>query len=446
MSLSITFQGNIYNTDGIEFITNEVKYQAYYHSDLNPLKNRWSQIRLSDSGQYSIDLGDGDFLTQEGRIDSGDKVIICLWTPNSSNRLSTNLVEWSSLVFTLGEMETYIQDVQIRKASHPNNYFSLSDGDYRLNKVLTLMDEGTNDNHIWSFAQCIHYQYFELLDVEIFKMNYLINNNFNIYWGDTNEYSKVLGNSYDHSYSNIGEYTIWAEVFNVSGLFSRSEFSVKVRFNIPLVDFLLDNENPFPLANLGLGQIVNINNNSNSVDNDINDQNWLFDWSVIDDGYYGISTELFYSKLLDFNPSHQWINPGIFPITLTLNWFDGFDNIQISKTKYVNQQVWNIQNGLTWDTPVMKDIEEVYIPSITGSSGISPSVDYEIDDMNQFVDLGPTEEFNWSFDISGIHQIKQTIRYNDGFEERIKEEIFIIDMQTIADYKYEKYGCGHTLG
>jgi hypothetical protein len=79
---------------------------------------------------------------------------------------------------------------------------------------------------------------------------------------------------------------------------------------------------------------------------------------------------------------------------------------------------------------------------ITGSSGFTPTVDYEIDNISIFVNKGPTDEFEWSFDESRVHTINQIIHYNDGFENRLKSEIFHISMQTIANYEHEKYGCG----
>ncbi|GIV03946.1 MAG: hypothetical protein KatS3mg015_2776 [Fimbriimonadales bacterium] len=84
--LNITFDGYILHAGaGVP----NAYYQAYFQSrNAGSSSSRWGPVKQADAnGYYNFNLGDGDFLTQDGTAQVNDRVIICAWT-GSSDRTS----------------------------------------------------------------------------------------------------------------------------------------------------------------------------------------------------------------------------------------------------------------------------------------------------------------------------------------------------------------------
>ena len=114
--LNVTFAGDIFDSVEDQYTGDEVAYQAlYYSSGLV----KWNDVHFSELGKYNINLGDGDWLTQEGDYSSGDKIIICFWTDKTKTRVDLDLTEWSFIEITLDGSNVYVNDAQTLPFQNP---------------------------------------------------------------------------------------------------------------------------------------------------------------------------------------------------------------------------------------------------------------------------------------------------------------------------------------
>ena len=91
MALNYSITHNIFEEDGTTRIP-DVKVHAYFYKvNASSSPSKWdTQIRRTNGiGQVSLNLGDGSFLTSEGKVDNGDIVLITAWLA-SNNDTSIN--------------------------------------------------------------------------------------------------------------------------------------------------------------------------------------------------------------------------------------------------------------------------------------------------------------------------------------------------------------------
>jgi hypothetical protein len=166
--------------------------------------------------------------------------------------------------------------------------------------------------------------------------------------------------------------------------------------------------------------------NMNCLQNDCVEINW---------GDGSIETGL---NLLDSPFNHTYTQSGDYDIYVTVNNTDLLE---------CNQQLpvhitYRVYNGLTWNEPVYLDTSNTYTPAITGSVERISSVDYYINNVLTYTGLDWNESFDHTFTTVGPHVIKQCINYNDGFENKIQCEEYIVNLSCIAHYNEYEYECG----
>lgn len=220
--LNVTFAGDIFDSAGSQYISDEVAYQAFYYSSG---LTKWNDIHFSELGKYNINLGDGDFLTQSGNYSPGDKVVICFWTDNTKTRSDMDLTEWSFVEIELSSLNVYLNTAQTKPIQNPICNFTTF-GNIILDNVDT-----TNDQ-IWMFSGVEQYQehirYGEVMfDIMSFPPDCVT-----IDWGDTNIDVEDLEDEYPHEYDLAGDYHIAVTVQNRGGLICTSEMDVQATFNI----------------------------------------------------------------------------------------------------------------------------------------------------------------------------------------------------------------------
>ncbi len=135
---------------------------------------------------------------------------------------------------------------------------------------------------------------------------------------------------------------------------------------------------------------------------------------------------------------HQYTIPDDYDIYITLNNSDLLECNQGIPVHIVN----NIYNGLTWNPPVCLNDSIEYIPNITGETNSITGVDYYIDSILTYTDLDYDESFIHSFNIGGTHDIRQCIKYNDGFTDKVKCDDFTVIMCLVAHFEEFDYECG----
>lgn len=444
MALNITFTGTIYNSMGVPFSGSEVRYRAFFNG-VNPSSStsKWNDLRISELGEYSCNLGDGDFLTQEGNVNVSDTVLLLFWTPNTSIQTDLDLVEWGMIEHVMTDDFLYVQDVQIRESFSPNCVFSLS-GSNRVMENIYVSDVGCNDSHSWVFSGLTHRQLPMLYGQTIFIKNELPPACIDIDWKDSNiDLGEDKGGVYLHQYTTSGDYDITTSLINRSGKSCQQILPCRIYWRIPEVDFDIDDDHPLPIDDIGIGQIVNCTNTSTDPDNRAESDGWNWDWEIGDDGIYGnFNDNVNLAVMKSFSPSHQWHNPGIHNVLLRLHWYDGFSWQSIDKIKQIDQQVWTISNGLAWEEPVLISIPFIFTPNIFGDSGRPPSVDYYVDGNLDYENLERDEDFEDTYSESRTHIVKQCIEYHDGFTLKVQCEEYSVLMHPIANFIQEKYGCG----
>ena len=151
MALNITFAGNIIDSENNPINDDSVKYQAYFKkTNASSSNNKWNNARTSEYGQYSLNLGDGDLLTQDGKVSNNDKLIILFWREKKEVKESASLSEWCFVETTLNGSEVYLANIKLSKSIKPNNLF-IQSGINKVNKQIIISDNGTNDNHEYIF-------------------------------------------------------------------------------------------------------------------------------------------------------------------------------------------------------------------------------------------------------------------------------------------------------
>ena len=91
MALNIIFTGNIINCLGEKINDDSVKYQAFFKRNNSTLPfSKWGVEKFSEYGQYSLNLGDEEMLSQDGEFEIGDKIAILFWKERQENKESKN--------------------------------------------------------------------------------------------------------------------------------------------------------------------------------------------------------------------------------------------------------------------------------------------------------------------------------------------------------------------
>ena len=271
MALNITFAGNIIDSENNPINDDSVKYQAYFKkTNASSSNNKWNNARTSEYGQYSLNLGDGDLLTQDGKVSNNDKLIILFWREKKEVKESVSLSEWCFVETTLNGSEVYLANIKLSKGVKPNNSF-IQSGINKVNKQIIISDSGINDNHEYLFEGKTFKQTSEFFT----GMNTLPNNCVTIDWGDnTLKQTFNAGFSANHSYSLPGDYDLSIIVTNSCGLQTMSTFKIRIFWNEPIVDFELNQTSFLPQGENGLGKPIICTNKTSDPDNRNIIDNW----------------------------------------------------------------------------------------------------------------------------------------------------------------------------
>lgn len=438
--VNVTFTGNIYDTSGNQFSGNEVKYQLYFYKQNDGSSSSiWSSTRLSEYGQYNINLGDSDILSPDGNANELDKVIIAFWTPNTSIKSNDNLLEWCFIETTLVSASTYVIDVQLKGPQVPICDFEVT-GATTINENVIAIDIGSHDRHSWEFSGNTMYQEPSRYSQPIF---YLMNNlpvdSIDISWGDSTWTNNDLpAIDYYHQYENPNNYDITTYVTNTAGLSASQVFMWSIYYNTPVVDFTIDNDSPNPIGTSSIGEEVTFTNITTDPDSHATIDGWTCDWTIEDGAY----TAEYTGESLSYNPTHQFHSIGEHDVTLVLHWYTGFEWTTSTITKTVTQQAWTVSNGLTWTTPIYIEATNTYTPAITGSTSYVTGVNYYIDGTLVYSDLSYDASFNYAFIYSDTHLIQQVINYHNGFNSVTQVGSFNVIMSPIANFSVSDDTCG----
>lgn len=345
MALNVTIDGYVYD-DTNTLCNGTVAYQAYfYKANSGSSNSKWNNTRIVEStAYYNINLGDGDWLGQEGAVASGDVVVIVFWSPVSSDRMDvcSSLSQWSCFRIVLDGSSTYTTQVQVKPNICPNLIWSLSSTGL-VDHNITVSNSST-DQHQWDFMGTTMYQrntwYTTLMTV-----NAVDNSNYD--WGDGHQDNDLPGTTNGtHSWTSSGDYDIELVIEDECGCTVTGTDSVRIYNNPPVPDIIMTPADPDP------NEPVIFRYAGTDVDNTISGIAWV----ISDSGPYGNTDTLGHTGRDDDLPHTEGLgtdwcgeaadpwaftNPGDHDVSIVISWWDGFNMQTMNYNEIFNQEVFS---------------------------------------------------------------------------------------------------------
>lgn len=362
MSLNITFDGFcsiwLSEFDG-SLSSSNVEYQAYFYKvNAGSSASAWNAVRTVEvSGYYNINLGDGDWLGQDGNAADGDKVMIAFW--KNGSRMGTNcsiLDEWGAFEITLsGSASTYTNPTQVRENVLPNLdwSFPVATGTVGTSYVTT---NDSDDVHTWVYSGTTMGHYYIWNSEPIYFVNYVRLTHYD--WDDGNQDNDLpLASNGTHTWTLHGDYTIQIVVEDHCGGTVTGTHDVRMLY-------------PAPSAGIDCNEDDGSNNITTpdtvvTFDYDgTNPYNTIYniDWTIVDD------TNTTTSGIVSATINHtegtgtSWYghtaspgaftDPGTHNVAIVVHWNDGFDNQTVNYNENFDQ---NYFTGPTVDFDQVPD-------------------------------------------------------------------------------------------
>lgn len=330
MALNVTFDGFCSLNDGTMSNVN-VQYQAYFYKvNAGSSSSAWNNVRTVEAtGYWNINLGDGDWLTQNGNAASGDKIIVVFWRGGA--RMGTDcsvLDEWGAFEITLNGYSTYTNPTQVKNNILPTLdwSFPVATGTVGTSYITT---NSSDDEHTWNWSGTTMAHYYIWNGEPICFVNYVRLTHYD--WDDGNQDNDLpLASTGTHTWTAHGDYTIEIVIEDHCGDTVTGTHDVRMLY-------------PAPSPNIDCNQDVanNIETPDTVVTFDYNGSNpysriYNIDWTIADDTNTttsGIASDIiphtegtgtsWYGHTAS---SGAFTDPGIHNVDIVVYWNDGFDN------------------------------------------------------------------------------------------------------------------------
>jgi hypothetical protein len=343
MALNITFDGFAYKDDG-SLSSADVAYQAYfYKANSGSSNSAWNNTRIvENTGYWNINLGDGDFLTQDGSAASGDVVIVVFWSPTTSDRLDvcSQLTEWGCFRIVLDGSSTYTNPTQVKANICPDLNFSLPITGL-IGQNITC-NNTSSDTHQWTVSGTTMYQR-DSWYTSLMGINDVDNSTYD--WGDLTIDNVTGTTNGSHQYSATGTYDFEIVIEDECGCTVTGTDSIIITGNPPVPNIIMIPPNPDP------NEAVSFQYSGTDPDTNI----VSIDWIIEDDGTYGTTNTTTSGARDDVIPHSegqgtQWhgvtpqsgafTNPGNHTVSIVVNWWDGFNMQTVNYSEVFNQRVF----------------------------------------------------------------------------------------------------------
>jgi len=350
MALNKTFSGFAYLKDG-SLAGDTVKYQAlFYPNGTASSPTSWNAVRICESSSYwNFNLGDADFLGQEGVALVDSKIVIVFWSGDTSDRNSLcegphRLLEWGATEVTLTSADVYTLNIQVKDNILPNLVWYLSTdglvGDYYT------ATNHSYDVHAWDFNGTSMHHYRTRYGQNIQLINTISGSVYD--WGDgTIERLSGVANG-QHHWSTAGSYDVKLTVLDECSDYTIDIKRIDIRFKEPVPNIscfqAVSNEILTPNTLVSFKY----------AGTDPNDRITRIDWVINDTGSYGDTSTTINNTTKDDivyhsegegttwcgNPatSGAFTNPGNHNIDIIIYWNDGFNDLTINYTEVFNQK------------------------------------------------------------------------------------------------------------
>ena len=160
MALNITFDGFCSRNSGSLSNLN-VQYQGFFYKvNYGSSSSTWNNVRVVEAtGYWNINLGDGDWLTQEGSASAGDRVVIVFWrTGLDRNAACPAIDEWAAFEITLDGSSTYTNPTQVKVNIDPNLIWSFPNTGYVDTDYSST--HNSDDVHSWNWSGTTMYHWY----------------------------------------------------------------------------------------------------------------------------------------------------------------------------------------------------------------------------------------------------------------------------------------------
>jgi len=293
-------------------------------------------------GYWNFNLGDGDFLGQEGVALSGGKIVIVFWKGNTLDRNSSCSIieEWGAAEVTHDGSSTYSFNTQIKKNIIPIlNWSFPTDG---LVGVSYTAVNNSYDVHTWNFGGVTMAHWRRRYGQDINIINNVNNSDYR--WGDGNETLDVPGiANRSHAFTAAGNYDVYLIIEDECGATVTGTKPIRIEWNAPVPDII---------------QIPAVSDPNEPVSfqytgTDPNDRITSIDWVVNDSGSYGNTNTVVNGKGRDDVVPHTegegtdwcgeakadgaYTNPGNHLVSIVVHWWDGFESKTINYSETFNQ-------------------------------------------------------------------------------------------------------------
>ena len=414
MALNTIFDGYVYDKDSVIGDT-DIYYQAYFYSNSTASStSTWNDVRSCEaSGYYNINLGDADWLGQDGTALSGSKVVIVFWKggPDRTSDCSV-LTEWGAFELDIDGSSVYSNNTQTMDNIDPNVSWTvdISRSAY-VNNVYTVTNN-SDDEHSWVFGTTTMNHWYSKYSQIINGPNFIDHTDY--YWGDGESTLNQSGTTNaSHIWDSAGPYVITVEVFDDCNDSSSSTFSFTMYWNTPVPNIVMTPSDPLP------NEPVSFSYTGTDIDDNITS----IEWTIEDEGDYG-NTNTTISGGRDDTISHvngqgtdwcgesavseAYTNPGSHLVSIIVSWY-GFTTQTISYSKTFNQGVFSAPT-----------VDFTQVPALTTLSSGIEFVNASTNTSRVGTGLPECEEYGWTWTVD-----ETSTEYND--------KPYIYDLEVTTD-------------
>jgi len=334
MALNITIDGFCSLDDGTLSNSN-VKYQAYFRKvNSGSSSSKWNNIRTVEAtGYYNINLGDGDWLTQDGNVANGDQVIVVFW--RGGDRMGTDcsvIAEWGAFEITLDGSSTYTHPTQVKKNIAPNLIWSFPDNGYAGTTYWST--NNSNDVHYWNWSGTTMGHYYLWHGVPIYYVDYVRFTSYD--WDDGHQDNNLAGAATaSHSWTAAGVYDIEIVIEDHCGATVTGTEQIRIEYPAPVPNIeclqasgniIADPDTVVTFRYTG----TDPNNRITSIDWVIND-----DTNTVSNGH-GVSDIVSHTEGTGTSwyghsaTSGAFTDPGTHTVSIVVHWNDGFNDHTIN--------------------------------------------------------------------------------------------------------------------
>lgn len=398
MSLNITLAGFVYRSSG-SLSNLDVKYQMFfYQNGTASSPDAWNNVRIvENTGYYSTNLGDGDWLGQSGTVLDDSKIVMVFWagSPLGDDRNAdcSILTEWGATEITISGASIYVLDTQVKTNYSPDLIWSLIASGYVDTDYSTT--NSSDDIHQWTFGSAEMYHWYQKYGETINTINQVDTTSY--WWGDTGSDIDLPSASIGtHQWGAAGYYDVDVVIEDKCSSTSSGTDQIQIFYHAPTGDITMTPSDPDP------NQVITFQWTGTDIDNRITS----IDWVINDSGAYG-NTDTSTSASKNTTVSHSnglgtdwcgqsgnsgaFTNPGSHSIEITINWNDGFTD-----------QTLDYDEAFAQDRFLGPSVSftQIPLPAIMSSGTRFVNTSSEKDRVG--LGLSACDEYDWRFTDDGV--------------------------------------------